>query len=75
MQIWSSSELVEDDLQPQAAVRKAEDTWRLKEEWWGLGGGGGDGGSVGTTEMSLERQQWKEGIRSSLNRFGVIIIS
>lgn len=75
LEIWSSSELVEDDLQPQAAVLKAEDTWRLKEkeEWWGFGGGRGDGGSVGTTEVSLLRQQWKEGIRSSLNRFAIII--
>lgn len=64
------------DLQPQAAVLKAEDTWRLREEWWGFddggGGGGGGGGSVGTMEMSLERQNWKEGIRSSLNCFAII---
>ena len=30
--IWSSSELVESDLLPQAAVLKAEETWRLSEE-------------------------------------------
>ena len=28
---------------------------------------------MGTTEMSLERQHWKEGIRRSLNCFAIII--